>query len=72
MPIAISIKLGTYSMDVVIGINPHKASHTAVAVGDDEVELARLKDRSTIDVLVGELDAGDERLDADRQLVAIV
>ena len=33
-------------MDVVIGIDPHKASHTAVAVGDGEVELARLKVRS--------------------------
>ena len=33
-------------MDVVIGIDPHKASHTAVAVGCDEVELARLKLRS--------------------------
>jgi len=33
-------------MDVVIGIDPHKATHTAVAVGDDEVELARLALRS--------------------------
>ena len=33
-------------MDVIIGIDPHKASHTAVAVGDGEVELARLQVRS--------------------------
>jgi transposase len=33
-------------MDVIIGIDPHKASHTAVAVGDGEVELARLQLRS--------------------------
>jgi transposase len=33
-------------MDVVIGIDPHKASHTAVALGEGEVELARLQLRS--------------------------
>jgi transposase len=33
-------------MDVVIGIDPHKASHTAVALGDGDVELARLQVRS--------------------------
>ena len=33
-------------MDVIIGIDPHKASHTAVAVGDGGVELARLQVRS--------------------------
>jgi transposase len=33
-------------MDVIIGIDPHKASHTAVAVGHGEVELARLQVRS--------------------------
>ena len=33
-------------MDVIIGIDPHKASHTAVAVGYGEVELARLQVRS--------------------------
>ena len=37
---------GRYFMDVIIGIDPHKASHTAVAVGDGEVELARLQVRS--------------------------
>jgi transposase len=30
-------------MDVVIGIDPHKASHTAEALGDGEAELARLQ-----------------------------
>jgi transposase len=30
----------------MIGVDPHKGSHTAVAVGDDEAELARLKVRS--------------------------
>jgi transposase len=33
-------------MDVIIGIDPHKASHTAVALGDGEVELSRLQLRS--------------------------
>ena len=27
-------------MQVIIGVDPHKASHTAVAIGDDEDELA--------------------------------
>ncbi|MET0144264.1 MAG: hypothetical protein ABW328_05690 [Ilumatobacteraceae bacterium] len=31
---------------MIIGIDPHKASHTAVAVGDGELELARLQVRS--------------------------
>ena len=26
-------------MDVIVGVNPHKASHTAVTVGDGEVGL---------------------------------
>ena len=34
-------------MHVIIGIDPHKASHTAVAVSDEEDELARLKIRAT-------------------------
>jgi transposase len=33
-------------MHVIIGIDPHKASHTAVAVSGDEDELARLKIRA--------------------------
>ena len=34
-------------MKVIIGVDPHKASHTAVAIGQGEVELARVKVRST-------------------------
>jgi transposase len=34
-------------MTVIIGVDPHKASHTAVAIGDDESELASIKVRST-------------------------
>jgi transposase len=34
-------------MQVIIGVDPHKASHTAVAIGDDEHELARMRVRAT-------------------------
>jgi hypothetical protein len=34
-------------MQVIIGIDPHKASHTAVAVSGDEDELARLNVRAS-------------------------
>jgi transposase len=34
-------------MAVMIGIDPHKGSHTAVAVGDAEQPLAELRVRST-------------------------
>ena len=34
-------------MQVIIGIDPHKATHTAVAVDGSEDELARLKVRAT-------------------------
>ena len=34
-------------MKVIIGVDPHKASHTAVAIGSDEGELASLKLRAT-------------------------
>ena len=34
-------------MTVIIGVDPHKASHTAVAIGDDESELGTIKVRST-------------------------
>jgi transposase len=34
-------------MTVMIGVDPHKATHTAVAVGDDERELATIKVRAT-------------------------
>jgi transposase len=36
-----------YVMHVIIGIDPHKASHTAVAIGGDEQELCRKKVRAT-------------------------
>ena len=35
-------------MTVIIGIDPHKASHTAVAIGRDEQRLAEIKVRATI------------------------
>jgi transposase len=41
---------------VIIGVDPHKASHTAVAISSDEDELASLKVRATrgqVDQLVG-------------------
>jgi transposase len=34
-------------MQVIIGVGPHKASHTAVAIGDDGHELARMRVRAT-------------------------
>jgi hypothetical protein len=34
-------------MTVIIGIDPHKASHTAVAIGSDERQLAEIKVRAT-------------------------
>ena len=34
-------------MDVIIGIDPHKATHTAVAIGCDEAELAAVTVRAT-------------------------
>ena len=34
-------------MQVIIGVDPHKASHTAVAIGDDERELGSVKVRAT-------------------------
>ena len=34
-------------MQVIIGVDPHKASHTAVAIGDDEGELGSVKVRAT-------------------------
>jgi hypothetical protein len=34
-------------MTVIIGIDPHKASHTAVAIGCDERQLAEIKVRAT-------------------------
>lgn len=34
-------------MTVIIGVDPHKASHTAVAIGGDERELGSVKVRAT-------------------------
>jgi transposase len=34
-------------MTVIIGVDPHKASHTAVAISGDERELASIKVRAT-------------------------
>jgi transposase len=34
-------------MSVIIGVDPHKASHTAVAVGGDEREIAKVTVRGT-------------------------
>jgi transposase len=34
-------------MTVIIGVDPHKASHTAVAIGHDEGELGRTRVRAT-------------------------
>jgi hypothetical protein len=40
---------GTKAMTLVmIGVDPHKASHTAVAVDGDEVELGSMQVRSSI------------------------
>ena len=36
-------------MHVIIGIDPHKATHTAVAIGDREDEISGLKVRATRD-----------------------
>jgi transposase len=35
-------------MGVIIGVDPHKATHTAVAIGSDESELDRITVRATI------------------------
>ena len=34
-------------MKVIIGVDPHKASHTAVAIDADEDELSRLRIRAS-------------------------
>jgi len=33
-------------MSVIIGVDPHKGSHTAVAIGGDEARLAKVKGAS--------------------------
>ena len=43
-------------MAVIIGVDPHKATHTAVAISSGEQELARMKVRSSgaqADQLIG-------------------
>jgi transposase len=35
-------------MGVIIGVDPHKATHTAVAIGGDEAELDRITVRATV------------------------
>ena len=35
-------------MNVMIGIDPHKASHTAVAIGRDEDQISTVKVRATV------------------------
>jgi len=35
-------------MKVIIGVDPHEASHTAVAIGQDECGLATIKVRATL------------------------
>jgi transposase len=35
-------------MNVIIGIDPHKASHTAVAIGRDEDQISTVKVRATV------------------------
>ena len=48
MPSAVSpLEDSEEPVKVIIGVDPHKASHTAVAIGSDEVELASLKVRAT-------------------------
>ena len=34
-------------MTVIIGVDPHKASHTTVAIGHDEGQLGRTRVRPT-------------------------
>jgi transposase len=51
-------------MNVVIGIDPHKASHTAVAIDEDEDELSNVKVRATrrqVDQLIGWAQPFDKR-----------
>jgi transposase len=48
VPTAVSTNAITEEhMGVIIGVDPHKGSHTAVAIGRDEVRLAKVKVRAT-------------------------
>jgi hypothetical protein len=51
-------------MNVVIGIDPHKASHTAVAIDEDEDELSSVRVRATrrqVEQLIGWAEPFDKR-----------
>ncbi len=51
-------------MQVMIGVDPHKASHTAVAIGRDEDQIASVKVRATsrqVDQLLGWAEAFEKR-----------
>jgi len=51
-------------MSVMIGVDPHKGSHTAVAIDRDEVQLARVQVRATrhqVDQLLGWAAGFEER-----------
>ena len=47
-------------MTVMIGVDPHKGSHTAVVIDGDEVELATIRVRSSARQL-GELGEQEDR-----------
>jgi hypothetical protein len=44
----VSTKAKEVAMNVMIGIDPHKASHTAVAIDGDEAQIAAIKVRATL------------------------
>src|SRR5207245_9556016 len=46
-PASLSDATSEVFMHVIIGVDPHKASHTAVAIGDNEGELGAVKVRAT-------------------------
>ena len=51
-------------MNVMIGVDPHKASHTAVAIGRDEDQVASVKVRATsrqVDQLLGWAETFEKR-----------
>ena len=52
-------------MTVMIGVDPHKRSHTAVAIDGDDVELAAIEVRASVrqvDELLGWAERFDERI----------
>ena len=48
VPSRFSISQEEVLMSVIIGVDPHKASHTAVAIGGDEREVAKITVRATL------------------------